>query len=292
MKISKGDAVTYAALVASAVLQALDPFRKEAAMPPEAHPILSSHIWSYIPVALLTLVAIIWLIQRFRSPPAPLPLPNGAAEPSAKAAGAASQSLCIFGKYDWRIADLDMGENFGGQQRFYQLWLPIKFTRNARAVTVRVSVLRPTHHLDRRPPEYSWKAIESKDYFEGDVTEVHFASISQSRQNPGFYGDQREARYIGGISKHLFEIDVFFEGGRETTRIYLECPPPEVYGTPMEGLGKMAGTIVLQENENVFNSAWISETRAAVRGEKLTAKPEQTGGGFGFGALGSGPLGG
>jgi hypothetical protein len=37
----------------------------EAAVPPEAHPILSSNIWSYLPLALLTLVGIIWLIRQF-----------------------------------------------------------------------------------------------------------------------------------------------------------------------------------------------------------------------------------
>jgi len=34
MNLSKGDAVTYGALVTSAVLQALEPWRKEAAVPP------------------------------------------------------------------------------------------------------------------------------------------------------------------------------------------------------------------------------------------------------------------
>lgn len=64
MKLSKGDAVTYAALVAGAVLQALEPFRKEAAVPLEAHPYLSSHLWAYLPLALLTLVGIIWLYRQ------------------------------------------------------------------------------------------------------------------------------------------------------------------------------------------------------------------------------------
>ncbi|MFZ3327071.1 MAG: hypothetical protein WA231_14770, partial [Methylocella sp.] len=58
--ISKGDAVTYALLVATAVSQAADPFRKEAAMPSEAHPFLASHVWAYLPIVLLSLVALIW----------------------------------------------------------------------------------------------------------------------------------------------------------------------------------------------------------------------------------------
>jgi hypothetical protein len=65
MKLSKGDITTYAALVATAILEAFDSFRKDAAMPPEAHPFLSSHAWSYVPIALLSLVGIIWLVQRF-----------------------------------------------------------------------------------------------------------------------------------------------------------------------------------------------------------------------------------
>jgi hypothetical protein len=71
MKLSKGDAVTYVALVISAALLALEPWRKEAAVPPESHPILSSSAWAYIPLALLVLVGCIWLYRQIaglRSP--------------------------------------------------------------------------------------------------------------------------------------------------------------------------------------------------------------------------------
>jgi len=64
MKISKGDAVTYVALVLSATLQALEPLRKEASVPPGTHPILSSSVWAYIPLALLVLVGCIWLYRQ------------------------------------------------------------------------------------------------------------------------------------------------------------------------------------------------------------------------------------
>jgi hypothetical protein len=66
MKIGKGDAVAYAGLVTAAILETWEPFRKEAAMPPEAHPFLSSHWWNYLPVILLVLVGIVWLFQRLR----------------------------------------------------------------------------------------------------------------------------------------------------------------------------------------------------------------------------------
>jgi len=44
-------------------------------MPPDMHPILSSSIWSYLPLALLMLVGMIWLARQF--------LPQRAAIPSA-----------------------------------------------------------------------------------------------------------------------------------------------------------------------------------------------------------------
>jgi hypothetical protein len=65
MNLSKGDAVTYGALVTGAVLQALEPWRKEAAVPPEIHPVLSSPVWAYVPLVLLTLVGLIWLAKQF-----------------------------------------------------------------------------------------------------------------------------------------------------------------------------------------------------------------------------------
>jgi hypothetical protein len=64
MKVGKGDAVTYVALVISAALLALEPWRKEAAVPPESHPILSSSAWAYIPLVLLVLVGCIWLYRQ------------------------------------------------------------------------------------------------------------------------------------------------------------------------------------------------------------------------------------
>jgi hypothetical protein len=64
MNVSKGDAVTYVALVTCAVLQAAEPLRKEAATPPDLHPVLSSSAWAYIPLALLALVACIWLYRQ------------------------------------------------------------------------------------------------------------------------------------------------------------------------------------------------------------------------------------
>jgi hypothetical protein len=63
VKIGKGDAVTYVGLVISAALQAAEPLRKEVAMPPEAHPILSSPLWAYLPMALLCFVGFIWLVK-------------------------------------------------------------------------------------------------------------------------------------------------------------------------------------------------------------------------------------
>jgi hypothetical protein len=69
MQVSKGDAVTYVALVLSAGLQALEPLRKEAAMPPDLHPILSSAFWSFFPLGLLILVGILWLIRYFQHSP-------------------------------------------------------------------------------------------------------------------------------------------------------------------------------------------------------------------------------
>jgi|ERR1700730_9799 len=65
MALTKGDTVTYAGLVTSAVLQAIEPWRKEAAMPAESHPVLASAIWSYLPLILLTVVGIIWLVRQF-----------------------------------------------------------------------------------------------------------------------------------------------------------------------------------------------------------------------------------
>jgi hypothetical protein len=72
MNVSKGDAVTYVALVTAAVLQAAEPWRKEAAVPPDLHPILSSPVWAYIPLALLFIVGVIWLFRQIkpnRTPP-------------------------------------------------------------------------------------------------------------------------------------------------------------------------------------------------------------------------------
>jgi uncharacterized BrkB/YihY/UPF0761 family membrane protein len=55
------DAVTYGGLVTVAALEALEPFRKEASMPFDAHPFLASNIWAYLPITILSIVGLIWL---------------------------------------------------------------------------------------------------------------------------------------------------------------------------------------------------------------------------------------
>jgi hypothetical protein len=67
MQLSKGDAVTYVALVTSAVIMAAEPLRKEAATPPESHPFLSSDVWAYLPIILLSAVGVIWLVRQIRA---------------------------------------------------------------------------------------------------------------------------------------------------------------------------------------------------------------------------------
>jgi hypothetical protein len=76
MKLSKSDAATYAALITVAIFEAWEPFRKEAATPPEAHPYLSSNLLNYIPIVLLTLVGIIWLLRQLFPLLEPAPRPR------------------------------------------------------------------------------------------------------------------------------------------------------------------------------------------------------------------------
>jgi len=285
MNLSKGDAVTYVALVTSALLQALEPWRKEAAIPPNVHPILSNNAWSYLPLVLLTIVGIIWLVRQLRTPSAKVEAPAANTVHSP-----ARRRVCDFGKYEWKIAQLDPGEHSGGPQRFVRLSVPLKFSHNARGVTIRVNVLRPTPKFGREVPWYSWRPIESRDFFEGDKIDIIFATIAENRQNNGYYGDLRaDGCYIGVMSRHLFEIDVFFDGVRENSRIYLENPPQQIYADPPEGLGKLSGIIVVQENQNVFDSPWIAESLAAVGGTYPPSESKPMG--FGSAPLGTTPLG-
>jgi hypothetical protein len=93
MNVSKGDAVTYVALVTSAVLQAAEPLRKEAAVPADLHPILSSQLWAYAPLALLLLVGVIWLVRQIRpSRAVPQPILAPTAEPAVSGKKAAPNS--------------------------------------------------------------------------------------------------------------------------------------------------------------------------------------------------------
>jgi hypothetical protein len=41
---------------------------------------------------------------------------------------------------------------------------------------------------------------------------------------------------------------------------------------PQEGVGKVAGIIVIQENDSVFEGDWIDESRAALLGKRKPLK--------------------
>jgi hypothetical protein len=128
--------------------------------------------------------------------------------------------------------------------------------------------------------------VESSTYFEGDTIDIVFATVAANPQHNGWYGSEfkADAFYISIGSRHLFEIDIFFEGGRETTRVYLERSPNQTYSGPPKGLGHVATMIVLPEHENAFDSEWIRESRAACEGKlrPYEAEPSHGFGRFGF----------
>jgi hypothetical protein len=77
----KGDPSTpasYAAWIVVAVLQAAQPFLKDAAVPPQSHPILADILWNYLPVILIGLVALlwVWLWLKSRKRKRELPIPS------------------------------------------------------------------------------------------------------------------------------------------------------------------------------------------------------------------------
>jgi hypothetical protein len=199
--------------------------------------------------------------------------------------------LCEFGKFEWRTERLDPGENYGGAQPYFQIWIPVRFRRNAKAVTIRVTGLHPVIPMDRRPPSYSWKVAESKDFVERDTFDVLFATVALDRQHNGYYGSNltTDAYFISGISRHLFEIEVFHEKGVESLKIYLESPSKQHYANPQEGPGKLAGLIIIQENDSVFDAEWIAESRGEISGKRKPIVVK--GGGIGVGAIGSGAIG-
>lgn len=172
------------------------------------------------------------------------------------------------GRVESKIDILDPGENLGGQQQYFRLWCPIKFKRKVDSVSVRVRVLRPLQPLDRLAPQYIWKPVESKTFYEGDTVDVVFATVARDRNHNGFYGDMRkDAFYIGRISRHLFEIDVLIDTRRATKRIYLESTPGELYSDAPRGFGQFGNLFfVLEEGDNFFESEWIRLSREAVAG--------------------------
>lgn len=224
-------------------------------------------------------IALIWGLYRYLGREAPLPIevPTTAIDTWAD---------LEFGKVESKIVTIDPGENLGGTQQYFQLWCPIKFKSKVEPVTVRVSVLRPLQPLDRLAPQYIWRPIENRTFFEGDTTDIVFATIARNRQHNGFYGDMRkDAFYIGRMSRHLFEIDVLIESRRATKRIYLESPPDQVYSDVSRGFGQFGNLFfVLEEGENIFDSEWVRVSRDAVAGR--ISLPQGNGGrrgGFGSG---------
>lgn len=193
-----------------------------------------------------------------------------------------------FGNTESKIEVLDAGENFGGVQQYFRLWCPIKFKRKAEAVTVRISVLRPLQPLDIHPPQYSWKPIEKATFFEGDIADIVFACVPRNRQQNGYYGDMRkDAMYIGGISRHLFEIDVLIGSKRTTKHIYFEGVAPEAYHISPRGFGRFGNQFfLLEDGADLFDSEWIAQSRDAVAGKislPIGSASEHRGG---FGMLG------
>lgn len=205
--------------------------------------------------------------------------------------GRSSSDDFEFGSVQNELVVRNPGEDLGGERQYYRLWCPIKFNRTMESVSIRVSALRPLQPLDRHPPKTVWTVAEGKIYFQGDTENVIFACPARDRQHNGFYGDdmRRDMFYIGGISKHLFEIDVLIRTRRVTKRVYLESAPEEAYFAAPRGFGQFGNRLfLLEEGADFFRSDWIKISRDAVAGR---IKLPLSDGSDRRGGLGSGLLG-
>jgi hypothetical protein len=194
-----------------------------------------------------------------------------------------------FGRVESKHETLDPGKDLGGEQQYFRLWCPIRFKRQVESVTVRISVLRPLQDLDQFAPQYVWKPIENRAFYEGDTENVVFATIARNRQHNGFYGADLnpERFYIAAMSQHIFEIDVLIGSERATKRVYLESLPNEIYSGVPSGFGRFGNLFfVVEEDNSVFDSEWVRISREAVAGRV----PLPIGASKGRGGLGSGLL--
>jgi hypothetical protein len=195
-----------------------------------------------------------------------------------------------FGQVESRIEVLDPGEDLGGKRQYFRLWVPVRFKRKVNDVAVRVSALRPLQDLDQSAPQYVWKPFENRTFYEGDILEVVFATMARDRGNNGFYGEDLSVNTcrIGGMSQHLFEIDVLIGSERTTKRVYLENLPDQVYSGAPRGLGRFGNLFYLAEEDHTpFDSEWVRISRDAVAGRiTLPVGAARPRGGFGLGLLG------
>lgn len=76
--------------------------------------------------------------------------------------------------------------------------------------------------------------------------------MARDRGNNGFYGEDLSVNTcrIGGMSQHLFEIDVLIGSERTTKRVYLENLPDKVYSGAPRGLGRFGNLFYLAEEDH------------------------------------------
>jgi hypothetical protein len=197
-----------------------------------------------------------------------------AAKPGEAVAPKANKpAICSFGPMRWERAALNPGEDSGGEQLFFRLFIPVVFARNTPSTTARISVLRGidrgAQKLGLTPdrPVYVWRPFEQKNFLAGDTENIVIAAIAANRHYHGWYGDLRpNAAYISSGTKHLFEIKILADSDEEKHEIYIEYSQDQIYASgsfPGE-LGEFAGQfMVIQEGTDVFKAKWIEESRAA-----------------------------
>jgi hypothetical protein len=160
--VSKGDAATYVALVTSAVLQAAEPWRKEAATPPDLHPILSSPVWAYIPLALLVFVGLIWLYRQI----APIKVPT----PSVAAANQVVAPIAPNTKF----ASIEFRFKADQPDSPYILNAVITANENMKNFVLISALARATHYVSGH--RWDWETpvrlLKPNDLFRGQVREV------------------------------------------------------------------------------------------------------------------------
>jgi len=182
------------------------------------------------------------------------PLPAAAAIPRN-----VSDPLVTFGAYRISNSFRDAGENHGGQRKFLEIAIPVRFNRMVREPIISVTAMmayRRSNGYGQRF-KWDWRVREGETFTAGQQISIPLAYASDSLNHPSYLGDFRPGSggSFGTMSDVVLRLDIVDGTGQvETKKLLIHVPGRDITSGAPRGIDQGGLFFIQEAGREIFPS--------------------------------------